>query len=432
MSENVVVKLSTAGEQPSEAAKLAHRELDRFEQMVEVTSWTNRLDDRLNTCLEEIKLWFKKTIDETEQTGELPEVEDIRESAKEIFEKTFPELIELCVVAADHVYLLDRYAAELRERLIELQPTKVDTKYSYLARVWRVLGRELRVVRNTIAPKDDKLPSKEKSQSRQAIDKNLLIDYVALESYDVDPLVDNSNTALSLYDNWATQYHYQGKTYGSASPKVSDHFERIIDLHKVIDFRGKNVLEIGPFEAGNTKQMLDLGASSVVAVEANPEMYKKCLIVKEAFKLNAAEFIYGDCNEVLNDEQFSKRFPFDICFASGMLYHMNDPLETIKLLSRTAPLLYIFSHIASEQAPTGDWYELNDGATTYRARKNFYKQNDKWGGTDNFAVWLSEDSMKNAFSNQGFNIHNCRTLEHPHGTLIEFIAKRQTNSTDQE
>lgn len=47
---------------------------------------------------------------------------------------------------------------------------------------------------------------------------------------------------------------------------------------------GKNILELGPLEGGHTTQLLQKGAQSVTAVEANKLAFMRCLIVKELLK----------------------------------------------------------------------------------------------------------------------------------------------------
>jgi hypothetical protein len=87
--------------------------------------------------------------------------------------------------------------------------------------------------------------------------------------------------------------------------------------------KGKTVLELGPLEGGHTYMLERLGAKSVVAVEANARAYLKCLIVKELLGLERAQFLYGDFLEYLR--QTSPKF--DVCIASGVLYHMREPIE---------------------------------------------------------------------------------------------------------
>ncbi|MGL5510179.1 MAG: class I SAM-dependent methyltransferase, partial [Microcoleaceae cyanobacterium] len=103
---------------------------------------------------------------------------------------------------------------------------------------------------------------------------------------------------------------------------------------------GKTVLELGPLEAGHTYMMEKLGASAITSVESNTRAYIKCLIIKELLELKRARFLSGDFVEYL------KTFPgkFDFGIASGVLYHMIDPVELIYLLSESCNQIYIWTH----------------------------------------------------------------------------------------
>ncbi len=72
------------------------------------------------------------------------------------------------------------------------------------------------------------------------------------------------------------------------------------------------------------------GARSVVAVEANTRAFLKCLCTKELFGLDRVEFLLGDLVAYLNEE----RSKFDAVIASGVLYHMTDPVDLLKILRR--------------------------------------------------------------------------------------------------
>lgn len=85
------------------------------------------------------------------------------------------------------------------------------------------------------------------------------------------------------------------------------------------------VLELGPLEAGHTYMLEKMGARSIVAVEANSRAYLKCLIVKELFELKRAKFLLGDFVAYLKNNTRH----FDLCLASGVLYHMQNPAELL-------------------------------------------------------------------------------------------------------
>lgn len=102
---------------------------------------------------------------------------------------------------------------------------------------------------------------------------------------------------------------------------------------------GLSILELGPFEAYNTYQFQMAGASAIVAVESSRTNFLKCLIVKNIFGLQAT-FLHGDFQKFLAST--SRRF--DICWASGVLYHMIDPIELLRGIRRVAETAFIWTH----------------------------------------------------------------------------------------
>ncbi|MDQ3604802.1 MAG: class I SAM-dependent methyltransferase [Gemmatimonadota bacterium] len=107
---------------------------------------------------------------------------------------------------------------------------------------------------------------------------------------------------------------------------------------------GKSVVELGPLEGGHTYRLEKLGASRIVAVEANARAYHRCLIIKEILSLTRAHFLYGDFIGYLRESGES----FDLCVASGVLYHMQNPVELLELIARAAEQLILWTHYYDE------------------------------------------------------------------------------------
>ncbi len=114
---------------------------------------------------------------------------------------------------------------------------------------------------------------------------------------------------------------------------------------------GKRIIELGPLEAGHTYQLLNAGAFHVTAVEANTYSLLKCLIVKELLHLDRASFLLGDFIPWLaQDDRHA-----DIVWASGILYHMTDPIGLLESLSRVADTVFLWTHYVSDtEMPQGD------------------------------------------------------------------------------
>jgi hypothetical protein len=106
------------------------------------------------------------------------------------------------------------------------------------------------------------------------------------------------------------------------------------------DFASRTVLELGPLEGGHTYQLDRLGAAAILAIEANTSAYMRCLIVKELLDIRRARFVCGDFVAFLRENQQK----FDVCFASGVLYHMRNPAELIALLARATDRVLLWTH----------------------------------------------------------------------------------------
>lgn len=122
---------------------------------------------------------------------------------------------------------------------------------------------------------------------------------------------------FSLMEGWTTRYEVDGKRVGGSVEMLSD-LRLLWHLDVVGGATNKRVLELGPLEGAHTKMMIDYGAREVVAIEGFAACWLRCLIVKEAFRLHQAQFLYGDfCNYVAGYHGPK----FDFVLAAGVLYH---------------------------------------------------------------------------------------------------------------
>ena len=100
------------------------------------------------------------------------------------------------------------------------------------------------------------------------------------------------------------------------------------------------MLELGPLEGGHSWMMANLGAASITAVERDSVAFLKCLVVKELLNTPRTRFLCGDFISYM--EQTKPRH--DIVLASGVLYHMRNPVQLIDLISRAADRVYFWTH----------------------------------------------------------------------------------------
>lgn len=428
--------------------------LTRFEKMTGVTVWTNRLDARLKSRLDSLKRWL------TQLSADLHEIEStlndgnsakkalvrLRAHNDQWYQEVYPELVELCVVASDHVYMLDSAACDLAARFAQAKKEEEKLKnliqqleHSPACRIGRAALRPVLALKALFSGADPNAFSKAAHEticssppscsrdSAQDDKRDLRFDFGFGVREKPHAAVDNTNTGLSIFSDWVSVFHHQGKYYGSPEPCIDDHMPHLVELHERVRLTEMRILELGPFEGAHTKQMLDLGAAHVTAIESNTTAYLKCLTIKSEFALHNAEFIFGDCNKVLRRPEFRAQ-KFDFCLASGVLYHMEDPLSTLDLVLSFAPLIFVWTQVASEHSPAGPWMELEDtDGRRYRGRKNTYQTKEHWGGVGPGAVWLDMDDLFRAFADRGFKLENITESNNAAGKVVSFLGRADTN-----
>ncbi len=178
-------------------------------------------------------------------------------------------------------------------------------------------------------------------------------------------------------------------------------------------FRGKSVLELGPFEAYDTRLFQMLGAASIVAVEANNINYLKCLTLKENTGLKAS-FLYGEFVQYLQSPSTPKA---DIIWASGVLYHSTQPLELLSAASKLTDRLFIWTHVYNPRHLSAAGYfdqardvqvEVDGAVATYRYRsyRHPVEPGDLpvhyEGGVETYANWITRDELLAALKCYGY------------------------------
>ena len=104
-----------------------------------------------------------------------------------------------------------------------------------------------------------------------------------------------------------------------------------------------NILDLGTFEGGHSYQLENYGAK-VTAIEAHPINYLKCLIAKNTLSMTT-KFLLGDFHKYI--EEFEAKY--DLIFASGVLYHMYDPVSLIRSMSKISKNIFLWSHYVCAQ-----------------------------------------------------------------------------------
>jgi hypothetical protein len=173
--------------------------------------------------------------------------------------------------------------------------------------------------------------------------------------------------------------------------------------------------------------MIEAGAREVVAIEGLSDCFLRCLIVKEAFQLNKAKFLFGDFCKYIAEYSGEK---FDLVSAAGVLYHQENPAELIFGLSRLTDIVFVWSQVANK-LQKGTEASVCSGENTYKGKIHDYlgirtTLESYCGGLHDEAFWLYPDEMRRCFRDAGFSkiIENTSNPFNKNGDCLLFVAKK--------
>jgi hypothetical protein len=198
-----------------------------------------------------------------------------------------------------------------------------------------------------------------------------------------------------------------------------------------------SALELGPLEGGHAYMLHQGGAASVVSIEANTQFYLKCLVVKELLNLQRVNFLCGNFVEYLREHQQRR---FDVCVASGVLYHMENPVELLARLAKACNKhLFLWTHyydaaeIAKRPIVAAKFTETRradyEGMQHTLHRKE-YGLTLYWGGFCGGPApvcnWLTRDDILQSLRHFGFKELKIgfERVDHPNGPSFAVIASK--------
>ena len=196
-------------------------------------------------------------------------------------------------------------------------------------------------------------------------------------------------------------------------------------------FNDMDIIELGPLEGAHSFMFENMGAKSVTAIESNTRSFLRCLCVKQIFNLKRVNFVLGNFLPYLENTK-----KVDFLFASGVLYHMTDPLILLKFMCACTDRLFIWTHYYDEDvvARREDilLFAVPEaiGGTQYRGAKRLYPEAAlNWqgfsGGADSYSIWLERASLLNFLQANGFEVSiNFDHKEHPNGPALALCARR--------
>jgi hypothetical protein len=246
----------------------------------------------------------------------------------------------------------------------------------------------------------------------------------------------NPQNALDIFrGEWASRMPAPLAEFEAGSVPLFDDARIRSAIEVLGGVEGKRVVELGPLEAGHTFMLVESGAASVTAVEASTRAYLKCLVVKELLDLQRARFLFGDFVEYLRSSQEQ----FDFCMASGVLYHMRNPVELLELISRSARELYLWTHyydqalVAQRPRVAGHFAgsEVREHAGfRHTLHRHEYRTgiftNRFFGGPAAHSQWMLKEDIVRALEHFEMEVIWLETQpDHPHGPSLSLVAVRR-------
>jgi Methyltransferase domain len=202
------------------------------------------------------------------------------------------------------------------------------------------------------------------------------------------------------------------------------------------DIAGKKVLELGPLEASHTYMLSQAGAGHITSIEANKLAFFRCLVVKQLLNIQNSNFLLGDFQKFLeiSDEKF------DFVVASGVLYHMQDPIRLIELIAERSDSFYLWTHYANDEAMplndprraafVGNVQTKQSHGVNIRLYERSY--HGAWvnksfcGGTHDLHRWIEREDMLALIKVLGFEdiqiMHD--QPDHDNGPSFSIFARR--------
>ncbi|MES2459313.1 MAG: DUF1698 domain-containing protein [Armatimonadota bacterium] len=251
----------------------------------------------------------------------------------------------------------------------------------------------------------------------------------------------SDQTALDIFkDEWSSRFPGERSDLKAGESPLFEDGRVTWCLSQIGGVSGKTILELGPLEGGHTYQFDRAGARDIVAIEANTRGYLKCLVAKEVLGMPASHFLCGDFVEYLrtNENQY------DLCFASGVLYHMKNPAEMIALAAKSADHLFLWTHyydpeIVSKNLRIAHRFGSGEASVYKDFKHTLYRQEytqapsaylRNWrgfcGGPEEISHWMTREDILACLQHFGMNKIQVgdENREHPNGPCFSLIASR--------
>ena len=251
---------------------------------------------------------------------------------------------------------------------------------------------------------------------------------------------DAARNAVDIFKGeWASALPAELGVDAGTVPLFDD--ARLRWLNERLPVAGRTVLELGPLEGGHTWQLERFGAADILALEANRRAFLKCLVVKELLGLRRARFQCVDFMAWLDTA--SERF--DLCVASGVLYHLRRPVALLERVSRAADGLFLWTHYYDEALVRRNralafrfakGVRSEEGGFAHTLYRREYGaglfSRPSFGGNAAYSHWLSRADLLAAIAHFGWTSPEIafEQTDHPNGPCLALLATRAGRHAD--
>lgn len=157
---------------------------------------------------------------------------------------------------------------------------------------------------------------------------------------------------------------------------------------------------------------------------------------REILGLRRSRFVLGDFVSFLRENET----PFDVCLASGVLYHMQNPCELIHLISKASKKVVLWTHYFDEKviqsknnlaAKFSGTIKQNYDGFDHVLHKYVYGDALSWGGfcggSHFYSYWMSRDDILACLRFFGFQDLNIgfEDPNHQNGPCFSIVGRRE-------
>lgn len=244
-----------------------------------------------------------------------------------------------------------------------------------------------------------------------------------------------AQNAVDLITGWNHAMPPEAGVIAGTAPLYSDaRIEWCADQFGALS--GRRILELGPLEASHTYMLHHYEPALIDAIEAKKLSFLRCLIAKELLHLHRARFQLGDFQKWL---EFSGQ-RYDLIVASGVLYHMSDPVRLLELASSCTDAIFLWTHYFDDvQMPPEDPrrgafsgsvevrpFRDIDVRLHRRSYHGAWRDKAFCGGMHDDHAWMEKRQILDVLRALGFDdvrtTHD--TSDHPGGPCLSIFARR--------